>query len=373
MRLGWACVASVCCALALVAVPSSSARRDGVAEAQSARTAARVRPVNDAVFSPAGKLVATAQFKFAKLWDVADGRLLHTLEGHGDVVYGVAFSPDGKRLVTVSPDHRARIWDVASGRSVRVLKTRGIVPKAEFSVDGALVLTADGPGGAGIWDASDGRKLHTLTSRRGGYVEVDDARFSPDGKHVVTVYSGVYGPKDETLELWDVSTGRSERTFAGTGTPWRAVFSPDGRLLLAQSERWTTEGRDIARLWDVSSGRKLGSFPGSGAVFNPNGKVVATADGSGVQLWDVTTGRGVRTLPGRTGEPLFSPDGKLLVTRGGAIWDVASGRILRTIAGLGKTQVGAFSPNGKLLLSWGEDGTARIWDVASGRSLRTLS
>jgi WD40 repeat protein len=290
----------------------------------------------------------------------------------------VAFSPDGKRLVTASQAHdqTARIWDVATGRCLQVLVTATGIPTAEFSPDGKLVLTAGGAGGARIWDASDGRRLYSLPRDRGGYLvtDVEDARFSPDGRRVVTVTRLLYASKDaaaqwrSTVEIWDVATGRTVQTLAiGTFAPNGAVFSPDGRLVLIR-------GDVSAELWDAASGRKLHRFPGSGAVFSPNGRLIATAHDGGVQIWDVTTGRKVHALPGRTGEPFFGPDGKLLVTTGGTIWDVASGRSVRTLAGdFRKAHVGSFSRDGKLLLSWGDDGTARTWDVASGRTLRTLS
>ena len=105
------------------------------------------------------------------------------LRGHRDRVLAVAFNPDGTRLVTASRDHEARIWNVATGSSLHRLRTHyGAVVDARFSPDGRWVVTA-GPQTAGLWAASSGLLLGLL---RGPTTPLTAAAFEPDSTAIVT-------------------------------------------------------------------------------------------------------------------------------------------------------------------------------------------
>jgi WD40 repeat protein len=276
-------------------------------------------------------------------------------------------------MTTGNDDHAARIWDVATGRNLRVLRTHGYIWEAEFSPDGKLVVTAGGPGGARIWNASNGCQVRLLTrgvdlgSDLPGFYEpgVWDARFSPDGTRIVTADAPHLMPDRGLVEVWDVSSGRSESIMRSNARVSAADFSPDGKLVLAQDYT----GAVMPELWDVASGRKLRTFSGRHAVFSPDGRLVATTVSGGVQLWDVATGRKGRSFPGFN--PVFSPNGALVVTHEGEpvqtsdggisvlragktaqLWDVARGTRLHTLSG--HTARTMFSANGKLLVSISE-------------------
>src|SRR5262249_13704874 len=111
------------------------------------------------------------------------GAVVHLLRGHRGPVTGIAFSDDGRLVVTSSVDNDARIWDVATGAPTEVLSgNSGSVQAASFSPDGRWVVTA-GPARAGTWDVSNG---HPIASLQGHTGQVTAASSSPDGTRILT-------------------------------------------------------------------------------------------------------------------------------------------------------------------------------------------
>jgi WD40 repeat protein len=108
----------------------------------------------------------------------------------------VAFSPDGKLVLTGSTDNTARLWEAATGKPVATLSGHtGSVFAAAFSPDGKLVLTGSDDNTARLWEAATGKPVATLSGHTGS---VRAVAFSPDGKLVLT------GSEDKTARLWEV-------------------------------------------------------------------------------------------------------------------------------------------------------------------------
>jgi tricorn protease-like protein len=145
------------------------------------------------------------------------------LKGHEKVVSSVAFSPDGKRVLTASEDQTARVWDSETGKEIAILKD--VEPgwgSAAFSTDGKRVVTACYDATARVWDAATGTEIVVL---KGHASRVTSAAFSADGKRVVTA------SRDHTVRIWDVSRTRAivrDRAVVlaaalGQGIGWRTA------------------------------------------------------------------------------------------------------------------------------------------------------
>ena len=155
--------------------------------------------VLDAVFSPDGKIIATTPDRYAiKLWQIKDGRLLHSLPtSFTGAVNSIAFSPDGTTLATGHYDGIIRLWDVGKGALLLEIKTNGVVESLAYNPDGSLLATGGSYDSNSIrlWDPTSGALLHTLEGHKYG---VNGLAFSPDG---TLLASGSY---DGVVFLWGV-------------------------------------------------------------------------------------------------------------------------------------------------------------------------
>jgi tetratricopeptide (TPR) repeat protein len=149
-------------------------------------------------YSPDGKTVLTGSHDgTARLWDATAGRPLGPPMDHRGGVWAVAYSPDGKTVLTGSFDRTARLWDATTGRPLGApLEHQGRVRVVAYSPDGKTVLTGSFDRTARLWDAATGRPLGPPMTHQAA---VHDVAFSPDGKTVLT------GSEDKAARLWDVS------------------------------------------------------------------------------------------------------------------------------------------------------------------------
>jgi WD40 repeat protein len=324
-------------------------------------------------FSPDGRRVLTGSVdKTAKLWDAETGKEIRSFAGHSEYVESVAFSPDGRRLLTGSMD-RAKLWDAETGKEIRSFAGRpaGLTSVA-FSPDGHRVLTGSWDNTAKLWDAETGKEVRSFA----GHSEyVKSVAFSPDGRRLVT------GSMDRTAKLWDPEIGKEVRSFAGHSEDVASVaFSPDGRRLL------TGSGDGMAKLWDAETGKEVRSFAGHTAevtsvAFSPDGRRLLTGSGDGTaKLWDAETGKVIRSLADSkyVASVAFSRDGRRLLTGSwdgtAKLWDAETGKKIRSFAGDSKHVASvAFSPDGRRLLTGSWDRTAKLWDAETGKEIRSFA
>jgi len=143
------------------------------------------------------------------------------LTGHEDKVTSVAFSPDGKTVLSGSDDNTLKLWEVATGREIRTLTGHGNdVNSVAFSPDGKTVLSGSIDKTLKLWEVATGREIRTLTGHED---KVTSVAFSPDGKKVLS------GSWDRTLKLWEVASGQLLATLMSFDEDHWAVTTPDGR------------------------------------------------------------------------------------------------------------------------------------------------
>ncbi|KAH6667462.1 vegetative incompatibility protein HET-E-1 [Halenospora varia] len=332
------------------------------------------------LFAPEKSAVRSQFEEYIPLWVQGKPKVqadwsaaLQTLEGHSSSVKSVAFSLDGKRIVSGSYDETVRLWDAATGAALQTLEGHFYyVSSVAFSPDSKRIVSGSDDETVRLWDAATGAALQTL---EGHFSSVSSVAFSPDGKRIVS------GSDDKTVRLWDAATGAVLQTLEGHSFSVTSVaFSPDGKRIVSGSDDETV------RLWDAATGAALQTLEGhsyyvTSVAFSPDGKrIVSGSRDKTVRLWDAATGAALQTLEGHSyyvTSVAFSPDGKQVVSGSGdktvRLWDAATGAALQTLEGhFYYVSSVAFSPDGKRIVSGSDDKTVRLWDAATGAALQTL-
>lgn len=353
------------------------------------------------------------------LWDLKTGKRQRLDTKHASQkvrhffgTYSVAFTPDGKTLITGGRDNAVKVWDLESKKLVRTLTGHhNWVDSLAVASDGKMLASTGGT--IRLWDLTTGADACPLPGHK---FVVWQVALSADGKSAVT------GSWDNTLRWWDATTGTERRSIPISNGMTSLVSSPDGKIALV-----ATDDHKL-RMWDGETGQeKPTNVPVDAKFealsFSPDGKHLVAASGSKVTVWEWPSLKLARTIelpkPGKSkweipppvnGQTqchtaIVSPDGKWLVTvaerawteeRDGDthsysgegvvdVWEFATGKRIRRLAeGLSSFRTGHFTADGRFVLvggggtiikpdgSEGEafTGEINLFDLNAGRVVR---
>ena len=259
------------------------------------------------------------------LWTTETGKLARKLTGHAGPLTGVSYHPDGNLIATSSWDRTIRLWDARTGDLRHSLAGhQDWVLHVAFSPDGARIASGGADGTIRTWDTASGQELWTL---RGHTKNVTCVTFSPDGRRLASSSS------DQTVKLWDATASPEALTWRGSVGPIaRIAFFPDGHRLLVAGNIEDAAGRVRHRLTvlDPDQGMRAATLddandsqrsrPIDGIAIRPDGRIVASASQRGrIEAWTVPEGRSCFRYDEPTSrfeDVAFSPDGRRLAAAG---------------------------------------------------------
>lgn len=331
----------------------------------------------------------------AALWDGMPNRMFF-------------FSPDSKKVgvVITQTDQEngnnffcVRLWDVATGKKLRdIAKVNEGITNLHFAPDSQSFAILTNNVNVRVHEVETGKERHTLTANNN--VMVTGLAYAPDGKTVAI------GSADGIIQIFDTAKGEAVHELKGRGNLQALLlgqisqnstlaYAPDSKVLAVANA-------SVVQLWDTATGKEIRAAGAAHAgevddiAISPDGKTAITAGADNtVRFWDLASGRQLRQLDGptannnlalmfgiasaHTGASLaFSRDGKLLAigwADGGIdLHDMKADKRVHQLKGHNDFPVTglAFAPNGRNLVSCGQDGRVLWWDAATGKMVRLL-
>ncbi|MEH2164341.1 MAG: serine/threonine-protein kinase [Nostoc sp.] len=298
--------------------------------------------------------------------------LANTLQGHENSVLSIAISPDGKTIASSGGNGTIKLWNLATGKQISSLNTYSQqVNTVVISPNGKTLVSASDDSTIKVWDLKTGKQIRTLA---GHSDSVHALAISADSETLIS------GSDDNTIKIWDLATGEQIRTLVGHIFWVRSVaISPDSLILASGSFDKTI------KIWNLTKGYSIRTLEGNhqtvtSVAISPDGKILASAsrdvyDGQRlrtIKLWNLATGKEIRTLLGHANTVTtvaFSADGKIIASgsrdRTIKLWNSATGEEILTLTGHTNTVTSvAFSPDSKTLVSGSEDNTIKIWQLS---------
>ncbi|MEO1144442.1 MAG: BTAD domain-containing putative transcriptional regulator [Cyanobacteria bacterium J06638_22] len=319
--------------------------------------------------SPIENLIVSGSVdSYLVVWDLGREELLHRLTGHTQQINATAFSPDGKQIVSASVDRTLRIWSTKSGEMLKNWSCGSEPQCVSFSPSGQHLAVGQYDGMINVWNLQTGQVELSLQAHQSQIVSI---AFSPCEDYLAS------GGVDATTKLWNPKTGQLLRiTTVYANAIWKLAFTPDGKYLAVSSNDPTI------RLWEMPKKQLFKTLQGCSSwvttvQFHPNQPLLFSGSGdSNVRLWKATSGEVIRTFEGQRDwilELALSPCGQKVASGSNDgqihIWDIETGQLLNTLIGHNAPVWSIeFSPDGQQLLSSSFDQSIRLWNVTTGQA-----
>jgi WD40 repeat protein len=313
-------------------------------------------------FSPDSKILAVTgwQDNNIHLCDIQKMEQIGLLQGHAAYVGSVAFTPDGKTLVSGSNDKTTRLWDIQEQKQIGLLNgNKNAVYSVAISPDGKILASGGEDGELLLWNIQEQKLIGSL---KGHNSWVGIIVFSSDGKILASTGA------DSTIRIWDVQEQKQITLIQiDSGRAWIA-FHPDGRTLASAAY-------SAIRFWDIQDQKQTGIIDGfmsaANVAFSPDSKIFASGSFPYVIFWNAADQKQIGEVlisdDDVFQEVTFSPDGKIIA---GACYksiyliDVQLQKQIGLLRGhTDYIRAMAFSPDSKLIASGSPDMTIRLWDV----------
>ncbi|WP_162186191.1 WD40 repeat domain-containing protein [Amycolatopsis jejuensis] len=274
--------------------------------------------------------------------------------------WGMACTPDGRRVVWGAEDGGVRWWDVGAEDVVKLSGHTTDVWPVAVTPDGQYALSGDADGKIRLWHLENGRCVRKWSAHKG---RIRGLTMTADGQYAVS------GGEDGQILQWDLRSGRLVQTVATEEVCVLSVaVTPDGRYLAAGGNQ------GMLRWWDLHSGQCVHTLSGhtdhmQSVSITPDGRYALSASKDRtLRYWDLHTGQCLRTITGnkaRVWSAAISADGRYGVSGGLdrtlRYWDLHNGRCLRTIDHEYIVLAVAITADGSQVFSAASDHIVRTW------------